>query len=439
MIFLPLADRLCGEGAAAYVGLVEHLMSLVQPSAQVQRRTRNGATKPALVPVPSRPSGSLAIRAAAVAEVAEGCADDVDQHARFPVEAIETMRAQQLLGAMVPAKFGGEGASVSDMAGICHRLGSACSSSAMIFAMHQVKVACLVRHGQGNAWREAMLRRLVEQQWLLASSTTEGGNGGNIRSSDAAVVAGPTGFTYGREASVISYGEYADALVTTARRDPDAASSDQVLLWLLADDYTMERKQEWETLGMRGTCSRGFRIEASARSDQILDVPYSKIHTQTMMPVAHLLWSSAWTGIAAAAVERTRLFIRNAMQQSGGKSPPGAAHFTEARRSLTAILSQVQSCLRMYEIAADDERTMSSLDMQTALNLLKVEVSEGAVKTIMSAMRGCGLSGYRTDSPFSQGRLLRDALSAPIMINNDRILAGTGHSALLGRTPTLFD
>ena len=39
--------------------------------------------------------------------------------------------------------------------------------------------------------------------------------------------------------------------------------------------------------------------------------------------------------------------------------------------------------------------------------------------------RACGLAGYRNDGEFSVGRHLRDALSAPIMINNDRILANT--------------
>ena len=38
-------------------------------------------------------------------------------------------------------------------------------------------------------------------------------------------------------------------------------------------------------------------------------------------------------------------------------------------------------------------------------------------------MRACGLSGYRTDGDFSIERQLRDVLSSPIMINNDRILA----------------
>ena len=43
-----------------------------------------------------------------------------------------------------------------------------------------------------------------------------------------------------RKASVISYGAYADGVVTTARRAADANSSDQVLVALLKSDYTLD-------------------------------------------------------------------------------------------------------------------------------------------------------------------------------------------------------
>ena len=57
----------------------------------------------------------------------------------------------------------------------------------MIYAMHQVKVACVVRHGRDSAWHEGFLRRLCAEQLLLASSTTEGQAGGDVRSSEAAI------------------------------------------------------------------------------------------------------------------------------------------------------------------------------------------------------------------------------------------------------------
>jgi len=69
------------------------------------------------------------------------------------------------------------------------------------------------------------------------------------------------------------------------------------------------------------------------------------------------------------------------------------------------------------------------------VNLAKVEASELAVSTVLSALRACGLSGYRNDGEFTVGRYLRDILSSPIMINNDRILANVGASSLMGGVP----
>ncbi len=68
----------------------------------------------------------------------------------------------------------------------------------------------------------------------------------------------------------------------------DAASTDQVLVAFLKQDYTLEPLVGWDAFGMRGTCSEGFKLVASGSSEQILPVSYDKIHAQTMMPVAHL-------------------------------------------------------------------------------------------------------------------------------------------------------
>ncbi len=370
---------------------------------------------------------------AAVAAAAHATA--VDRDARFPEEAISAIRKQHLLGIMVPSSLGGEGASVSEAADVCFRLGRACSSTAMIYAMHQIKVACLVRHKRDNIWHERLLRRLCSEQLLLASSTTEGQGGGNIRSSTAPIERNGSRINLERSATVISYGANADGIVTTARRSADAPPSDQVLVAFLKSDYSLEPLLAWDTLGMRGTCSAGFTLRASGESDQILPDPYDKIHTQTMAPVAHLTWASVWAGIAAGAVERAQSFIRNAARQASGQLPPGAAYFTKASASLRLLRDLIASSLRRYEQAAQDERVLASLDFQTMINLTKVDASELAVSVVMSALRACGLSGYRNDNEFSIGRCLRDVLSSPIMINNDRILSNIANTSLLSPVP----
>jgi acyl-CoA dehydrogenase len=379
--------------------------------------------------------GSLIQRTASVAAAAAAEAEDIDRHARFPQAAIHAARQQRLLGAQIPHRFGGYGASIFDVTEMCYTLGRACSSTAMIFAMHQTKVACLVRHGTGSEWHEKLMRRVASEQMLLASSTTEGQNGGNIRFSAAAVEHAGAEISLVRNATVISYGAQADGIVTIARRANDAAGSDQVLLAITKEDYTLEPSLAWETLGMRGTCSAGFELKFTGSAEQIFPEAYDKIHAQTMTPVAHLCWSSVWAGIAAAAVERAQLFIRKAARGAGGQMPPGAAHFTAAKMTLAKLRAIITANLDNYATHEHDERALSSLDFQSSINLLKVEASELAVETVMHAMRACGLSGYRNDGDFSVGRLLRDALSAPIMINNDRILTNIATASLMSGIP----
>jgi len=381
--------------------------------------------------------GSLFMqRTAAVAALAAADAEAADREGRFPKTASDAAREQKLLGMQVPVEFGGFGATIHDITDVCYTLGRSCASTAMIFAMHQTKVACLVRHGRGNPYMEALMRRIAREQLLLASSTTEGQNGGNVRASAAAVDGNDHEITLLRDATVISYGAEADGLVTVARRANEAAASDQVLLALVKEDYALKRTVGWETLGMRGTCSTGFELKVSCPSDRVFREPYDRIHAQTMTPFAHLAWSSAWAGIAAAAVQRAQRFIRKAARSSGGQTPPAAAHFTAARMSLAKLRAVIAANLNAFVTHEYDERALTSLDFQSSITLLKVEASELAVETVMSAMRACGLAGYRNDGEFTIGRHLRDVLSAPIMINNDRILAYVSTASLMSAVRT---
>ena len=243
-----------------------------------------------------------------------------------------------------------------------------------------------------------------------------------------------------RNATVISYGAQADGIVTIARRANDAAGSDQVLLAITKDDYTLERSLEWETLGMRGTCSAGFELKFKGSAEQIFPEAYDKIHAQTMTPVAHLCWSSAWAGIAAAAVERAQALHPQGRPRRRRPDASRRRAFHRGQDDAHQAARHDHREPRHLSAHEHDERALSSLDFQSSINLLKVEASELAVATVMSAMRACGLSGYRNDGDFSVGRHLRDVLSAPIMINNDRILANIATASLMSGVPaTLRD
>ena len=380
---------------------------------------------------PGSPAASRDSRAKTAAAEAARWAGAVDEQSRFPQEAFDAIRAQRLLGVLVPGALGGEDARLCDVADVCFRLGQACASTGMIYAMHQVKVGCLVRHKHDSVAIDGLLRRLCAEQLLLASSTTEGQAGGNVRSSEAPATYEGELVMLERQASCISYGGNADGIVTTARRSATAAHSDQVLIAFLKEDYTLTPMQTWATLGMRGTCSIGYTLRANAAREQVLPEPYESIHRRTMVPFAHLLWGSVWAGVASAAVSRAQAFVRNAARRSEGQLPPGAAHLGKAMSGLRTLRAMLRDALRRYESVMDDAKTLDSIEFQSQITLVKVEASELAVAAVLAALRVCGLSGYRSDSEFSVERSLRDVLSAPLMINNDRILAGFAATAMM--------
>src|SRR6185312_14003419 len=198
--------------------------------------------------------------------LAEKHADDTDRNARFPAEAVGALRAAGALGWMAPEEYGGKGMPLDDIARAVFELSRRCSATGMIFAMHQIQVACIARHAGRSPWFADYLRRLVAEQRLIASATSEAGTGGDIRHSIAALRpqsdAPDAPLRFEKNATTISYGAHADDLLTTVRRGPEADNGDQVAVLTHLSEMTVKPTGQWDTLGMRGTCSPGFEIEA---------------------------------------------------------------------------------------------------------------------------------------------------------------------------------
>ncbi len=363
-------------------------------------------------------------------EVAGPAADDVDRKARFPTEAMEALRSAQLLSVLVPTDLGGGGASIGRVAEAVGALARHCASTAMVYAMHQMQVACLVRHGRSDFLRDYQ-RALVDRQLLLASATTEIGVGGDIRTSVCAVESDGNRFTLEKKAPVISYGENADAVLATARRSPDSPPNDQVLVLCTAPGLTLEATSGWDTLGFRGTCSLGFSLAAEGDVRQVLDDPFADIASRTMLPVSHVLWSSVWLGLAAAAVDRARRFVRTEARKNPGVTSPAAVRLAELMTVFQQMEVLVHGAARTYDEVYDDLETLSGMGFAIAMNGLKVSSSTLVVEIVGKALTICGIAGYREDSPYSLGRLLRDAYGAAVMVNNDRIIANNAQMLLV--------
>lgn len=392
--------------------------------------------KPNGTPAAGGDFADVLVRARRAADVARAAAPTVDKEARFPREAFEALKAEQLLGAAVPRALGGLGCSVTEVATLCQTLGQACAATGMIYAMHAIQVACMARHGSAAPLFRGFLQECAERQLLVASATSEVGVGGDMRSSVCAIEPAATAasFALKKSSSVCSYGEQADAILITSRRGQDASANDQVLTLIRKGDYTLEKTGTWDTLGMRGTCSPGFQITVGESSrEQILPQPFADIASQTMVPYSHIVWSSVWLGIATDAFALARSFIRADARKRPGTMPFGSPRLAEAATVMQIMRSVVNEAAREYEAlqnAPDGPDVLSSIGYALKINNLKVTSSQLVVQVVTHALSICGMAGYSNASKFSLGRHLRDSLGAALMIANDRIQA-TNASLLL--------
>lgn len=345
------------------------------------------------------------------------------------------MKEHKLLSAAVPKEFGGAGSDMHELSACCVELAQGCAASGMVFAMHIIQVACIARHAQSSPYFQKYLREIVDKQILIASVTSEVGVWGDTRSSICALQTNPDGkCRLDKDATTVSYGAHAEDLLVTCRRNPDAPPSDQILVLLRKGDFTLEQTTNWDTMGMRGTCSPGFKLSAPSFSpDQVVPGSFAESSAQTMVSYSHILWGGVWLGIAADAVSRAANYVRAEARKKPGTVPQQASRLAEVMVQLQTMRNNVTAQAVEFDgitTRPDGMEQLLTIGWALKMNNIKVGCSEMAPAIVHQALQIVGIGGYKNDSKYSIGRNYRDALSGALMISNDRIF-GKNASMLL--------
>jgi len=364
-------------------------------------------------------------------DVAASHAADVDNAARFPAETISALKQAKILSAAVPKAFGGPGLNMQQLGHLCSSLSAACGSSGMVLAMHFNQLAVIARHYGDSEFFKSYLAEVVTKQPLLASITSEVGTFGDTRSSICALERHQGRFALKKEATTVSYCAFADAILVTCRRHGEATNSDQLLVLVKKGNYSLTQTTSWDTMGMRGTCSPGFSLDASGDECQILPNDFAEIASLTMVPYSHILWSSLWWGIANDAYHRAARFVRGQARKNPGSLPPTATRLAELSVQLQSMKNNwLATAMEFDDIStlSDAKTRLQDLRWALKMNNLKISCSDQAPEIVHKSLQIVGLLGYKNDSPYSLSRHYRDVLSASLMISNDRI---AGKSATL--------
>ena len=242
------------------------------------------------------------------------------------------------------------------------------------------------------------------------------------------------GFRIDKQASTVSYGEYADGVLATARRDPDSASQDQVMAICLPPSLKLDPTGDWDTLGLRGTCSRPCHLVADVPEEMVIE-DYANVFVRTSLPVSGVLLSSVWWGIAEAAARKAHAAVRASGKSARGAAPTGAPPTSALRLAELGVeLHQMREVLaggaRTYE-SLKDTPEVETFQFTSRMDNLKVSSSTLVRSIVQAAMAICGLGGYKNHTAESMARLYRDAAAAPLMVNNDRALQAMAQTLLV--------
>jgi acyl-CoA dehydrogenase len=349
--------------------------------------------------------------------IAAPVADEVDRDSRFPREAIDALRERRLLSALVPEHLGGHSASLREVSEMVRALARHCSATALVFAMHSIEVSNLVRQGHTDSLQE-LQRLLSSEQLLFANANSEVGIGGDVGRSKCALENDAGTLRLTKDALAISYGAHADVIAVTARRSPDSEPTDQVQA--LCRRFTLEPLSEWDAIGLRGTCSQGYRLQAEIEPGMLYP-DFAAIASSGGVQANMLFLSSVWVGIAEAAAAKAHAYVRAAARRDIGTTPKSALRLAELSADLDGIRALLDMSARRVE-EADGTGEMGSLSLIASLRNLKVGASEGGVRIVRDALEICGIAGYKRDTPFSLDRQLRDAHGGLVMVSNDRYL-----------------
>lgn len=224
--------------------------------------------------------------------------------------ALEKFRELGGPALLVPAEYGGKGASWLDAVRIQRAVGSRSPSLAVATTMHHFSVASLVElTAAGNGFEWAMLTAIAEKSWLLSSAFAEGTHGQHILTPTMRGVPAVGGITVSgvkKPCSLTWSMNLMSASIAVA--DPATGTDRLAVVLIPAESPGIERARFWRTTALAGAESDQVTLTEVFVPDALIFYPQNG---ESMDPIQargfvwfELLISASYLGAATNLAER---------------------------------------------------------------------------------------------------------------------------------------
>ncbi|POH69833.1 MULTISPECIES: acyl-CoA dehydrogenase family protein [Cryobacterium] len=365
-------------------------------------------------PAPTSPASGAVLDDALLGRIRSRAAAH-DAANTFPFDDVAELAAAGYLRALVPTRFGGLGLTLPQLAAEQSRLAAHAPATALAVNMHLVWTGVAkAMHDRGDTALEFVLTEAA-QGAIFGFGVSEPGNDLVLfgSSTDAAPQQGG-GYRFTGTKIFTSLSPVWTQLGTMGLDSSDPARP--LIVWAFLDraDPGITRKDDWDTLGMRGSQSQTTLLDgASAPADRVVrTLPPGPVNDPLIFGIFatfEILLSSVYTGIAQRALE---LGVAAAKRRRSAKNdgralaqdPDVRRRIAEAALLLDALYPQIQTLARDVDTLVDHGPFWFA-----RLAGLKHRSVESAKEVVDLMLRVNGGASYFTGDEL--GRLYRDVLA----------------------------
>lgn len=357
-------------------------------------------------------------------------AAEVDANCVWPAHSMKALAQAGLMGLQVPTELGGHGQGLQALAAVTEVLARACPSTALCYGMHCVGTAVIAAKATGYH-KDKYLLPIAQGRHITTLALSESGTGTHFYLPSTRLTEQDDCFAVDGEKQFITNGGHADSYVmSVAPATGEAAQSgDFSCLVLDAQTSGLEWQSPWAGFGMRGSSSRGLRLEgAPVPKHNLLGEKGDEVWYvfEVIAPFLLVAIAGIFLGIAQAAVEATGLHLRGRRYGHTGEALADLDALQTRYASMWMTLEKTRGLVR--EAAARGDA--GHREAMPYILACKADAGETAVQLANEAMTLCGGIAYRENSRVSQ--MLRDARASHVMAPTTDLLKLWLGRSLLG-------
>jgi alkylation response protein AidB-like acyl-CoA dehydrogenase len=303
-------------------------------------------------------------------------------------DALAMFRQARGPALLVPAEFGGVGASLQEAVHVQRAIGSRSPSLAVATTMHHFSVASLVElTATSGGFEWAMLEAIATNNWLLSSGFAEGKSGQHILSPTMRATRADGGLVVRGVKKPCSLTWSMDLMsASVAVADPDGGPERMAIILIPASSAGIERTRFWESWVLAGAESDQVELRDVHVPDALVFYPTDGVHMDPIQARGFIwfevLIAASYVGVASGLAERVITAGR------------GTA---DDRVSLVVELEGATAALLHVASSAGDPSADNDLELAQALHV-RYAAERAIERTVMAAAGAAGGMAFMSSS-----------------------------------------